>query len=500
MSYWDSCMPKTQTIHALFGDKHKEYIKAATRCTMSVAEGAVRAGKTIDNIAAFAWMIDHGTPDRIHLVTGSTVGTAKLNIGDANGFGLEYIFRGRCKWTKYKDNEALIIESRGREYVVIFAGGAKADSYKRIRGNSYGMWLATEINLHHRNTIEEAFNRQLAARVRRIFWDLNPINPGAWIYKDYINLFSERFPGEYNYQHFTIFDNATITEKRLEEIKRQYIPGTVWYRRDILGERCIAEGLVYPMYQDALEDTYTGEVTDYRLSIDYGTMNAFAALKWVRSSDGVWRIVDEYYYSGRDEGRQKTDADYVHDLEAFTADAPQDVRVYVDPSATSFKTALRRANGRNFKITDADNDVLPGIEETATCMQSEQGLIKIGRNCVHTIEELGGYVWDDKNDYDKPVKENDHCLTGDTLIDTESGQVPIKDLVGASGKVWSVKDGKAVLMPYHDVRMTQEAAQIYEIETMDGRTIKCTAEHPILTERGWIQCQYLSPSDKIVTI
>lgn len=403
-------MTKTKTINAIFGPKHKEYIQKATRCTLSVAEGAVRAGKTIDNIAAFAWMIENGTPDRIHLVTGATVGTAKLNIGDANGYGLEYIFRGRCKWGKYKDNEALFIDSHGRQYVVIFVGGGKADSYKRIRGNSYGMWLATEVNIHHRDTITEAFNRQLAAKVRRVFWDLNPINPGAWIYKDYIDRFPETFAGDYNYQHFTIFDNESIPPERIDEIKRQYIPGTIWYRRDIEGERCIAEGLVYPMYHDAIEDTYTGERTDYRLSIDYGTMNAFCALKWVKSPDGIWHIVDEYYYSGREEGHQKTDADYVKDLVAFTSDAPDGgVRVYVDPSATSFKAALRRADGQSFKVLDADNDVLAGIEETATCLQKDQGLVKISRDCTRTIEELGGYVWDDSGDYDRPVKENDHA-------------------------------------------------------------------------------------------
>lgn len=403
-------MPITKTLHPLFGDKHKEYIRKATRCTMSVAEGAVRAGKTIDNIAAFAWMIEHGTPDRIHLVTGATVGTAKLNIGDANGYGLEYIFRGRCKWGKYKDNEALFIDSKGRQYVVIFAGGGKADSYKRIRGNSYGMWLATEVNIHHQETIKEAFNRQLAAKVRRVFWDLNPINPGAWIYKDYIDRFPEMFAGDYNYQHFTIFDNASIPPARIEEIKKQYIPGTIWYRRDIEGERCVAEGLVWPMYHDALEEPYTGESTDYRLSIDYGTMNAFVALKWKRDPLGVWHLVDEYYYSGRDEGHQKTDADYVNDLVAFTDDAPDGgIYVYVDPSATSFKAALRRADGRNFKVLDANNDVLDGIEETATCLQSSQGLVKISTGCKRTIEELGGYVWDTSGDSDRPVKENDHA-------------------------------------------------------------------------------------------
>lgn len=400
-------MPKRKTIQADFSAKHKAYIQAAAVNIVSVAEGAVRAGKTIDNITAFAYMLEKGVPDRIHLVTGATVGTAKLNIGDANGFGLEYIFRGRCRWTHYKDNQALMIKVRGREYAVIFVGGAKADSYKRIRGNSYGMWLATEINLHHRNTIQEAFNRQLAAQVRRVFWDLNPINPGNWIYSDFIDRFPDMFPGEYNYQHFTIFDNAAIPPKRIEEIERQYIPGSIWYRRDIEGERCIAEGLVYPMYEDALEEPYTGDYVDWCISIDYGTHNPFAALKWAKDRAGIWHLVDEYYYDGRKETHEKTDEDYSSDMVAFTADLTGDVRVIVDPSATSFIAALRRSGGR-FSVRHADNNVADGIRNTATALKL--GRVMIGRNCTNTIKEFGGYVWDEKQDSDRPVKMNDHAM------------------------------------------------------------------------------------------
>lgn len=404
-------MPRSSTIRATFGPKHRDYIRRAVRATMSVAEGAVRAGKTVDNITAFAYLIDQGTPDRVHLVTGATVGSAKMIVGDANGYGLEHIFRGRCEWTNYKNNEALVIRSRGRRYVVVFAGGAKADSYKKIRGNSYGMWLATEINLHHETMVREAFNRQLAAKERRVFWDLNPINPGAWVYRDYIDRFEEMFPGRYNYAHFTIRDNATITPERFAEIELQYVPGTVWYRRDILGERCVAEGLVYPMYEDALEEPYQGRRLEYAVSLDYGTMNPMAALKWARGEDGAWHVVGELYHSGRETGHQKTDADYVRDLVAFTDDAPPgDVRVIVDPSASSLIAALRRCADRRFKVRPADNDVIPGIEDVATCLQASQGLVKVGRNCRRTIEEFGSYVWDERGDGDRPLKENDHAM------------------------------------------------------------------------------------------
>lgn len=244
---------KRKTIPFRFGDKHKAYIRACRYNTYNILEGAVRSGKTIDNVFAFAHEL-MTTPDKIHLATGSTIANAKLNIGDANGFGLEYIFRGQCRWGKYKDNECLRIKgpyTGGRERIVIFAGGGKADSFKKIRGNSYGMWIATEINLHHDNTIKEAFNRQLAARRRKIFWDLNPSHPKDHIYVEYIDNYAEKdkkgeLKGGYNYQKMTIFDNINITEERLEEIISQYDADSIWYLRDILGNRSIAEGLVYP--------------------------------------------------------------------------------------------------------------------------------------------------------------------------------------------------------------------------------------------------------------
>ena len=244
-----------KTINFNFSEKHINYIKNCLDNTYNIAEGAIRAGKTVDNIFAFATELML-TEDRIHLATGSTVANAKLNLGDANGFGLEFIFRGQCKWSKYKDNEALIIKgpfTKNKEKIVIFAGGAKADSYKKIRGNSYGMWIATEINLHHEDTIKEAFNRTAAAITRKFFWDLNPDHPKHWIYVDYIDKYIKNDLLKVNYEHFTIDDNINISEERRNEIKAQYNKQSVWYQRDILGLRTIAEGLIYRQFADNID-------------------------------------------------------------------------------------------------------------------------------------------------------------------------------------------------------------------------------------------------------
>lgn len=419
-------MKTTQKINwQPFSRKHREYIHRAMRSKMSVAEGAIRSGKTIDHCIIAAALLEK-TRDKIHLASGSTIANAKMNIGDCNGFGLEHLFRGRCRWGKYKDNEALFIQTQTGEKVLVFAGGGKADSYRKILGNSYGIWIATEINEHYDSDdsrtsfIKVAMGRQAAALDPHILWDMNPCQPMHPIYTDYIDVFPEKFVGGYNYQHFTMADNLSITPQRRAEIASTYDVDSVWYKRDILGERCIAEGLIYPNYENALQAVQAGEPDDYVLSVDYGTLNAFAALLWAKYGD-VWYCVDEYYYSGRDKGVQKTDQDYAQDLERFIEPVKGwhakrvahgleygglELTTIVDPSAASF-IALLRKDYDCFKVRKARNEVVDGIRETAVAMKT--GAVKIAPSIKNLITELQGYVWDNKASEEAPLKVNDHA-------------------------------------------------------------------------------------------
>jgi len=241
--------------YGMFSKKHLRYMGHAMRSSFCVAEGAVRAGKTIDHCFIAACCLER-CADTFHLATGSTIGNAKLNIGVCNGFGLENLFRGRSHWGKYRDNEALFIRTQTGEKIVIFAGGGKADSYKRILGNSYGLWIATEINEHYdcddsrTSFIKVAMARQAAAQEPLTLWDLNPSSPKARIYTEYIDRYrDEAMPG-YLYEHFTIHDNATLSEEQRAAFIAKYRKDSVWYRRDILGERVIAEGLIYRAFAD----------------------------------------------------------------------------------------------------------------------------------------------------------------------------------------------------------------------------------------------------------
>ena len=279
-------MKKTKTIEwKPFSEKHKRYIDKALISRMSVAEGAIRSGKTIDHCIIACGYLET-SPEKIHLASGSTIANAKMNIGDCKGFGLEHLFRGRCRWGKYKGNECLYIDTKTGQKVVIFVGGGKADSYKKILGNSYGLWIATEINQHYdcedseTSFIKVAMGRQTAADMPMTLWDLNPSSPKHPIYSEYIDKYrnyteeeNEIFGG-YNYEHFTIADNLSITAERRAQIALQYNVNSIWYKRDILGQRCVAEGLIYRQYadnpQDYRIDTVPKDLMLIRMGVDFG--------------------------------------------------------------------------------------------------------------------------------------------------------------------------------------------------------------------------------------
>jgi PBSX family phage terminase large subunit len=272
----------------------------------------------------------------------------------------------------------------------------------------------------------------------------NPASPNHW-FKEFLD--SADGGVDIYCQNYTIYDNPFLPPEYVRSLEVEYA-GTVWYDRYILGKWTQAEGLIYPMFTQALEEPFFGLCDEYALSVDYGTQNPFAALLWGRKGT-VWHVVREYRYSGRETGRQKTDMDYVRDMEDFVDDLPDSVFLaggimfIVDPSATSFIAALRRdakpkevrsthsptgkQSCQRFRVIHANNDVIDGIRDVASCLQN--GTIKIGNHCVETIKEFGGYVWDNTQD-DKPVKENDHMM--DALryfVKTKRLVVPYKEYI-----------------------------------------------------------------------
>lgn len=392
---------------APFSENQSSFFWRCFDSWFNVAEGGKRGGKNVLITMAYCSILEKH-PSKLHLVAGVSTTTARLNILDCDGYGMLNFFEGRCRLGQYQNRDCLYAKTPAGEKIILVSGGGKDRDERLIKGNTYGTAYITEANECHPNFIQEVFDRTISSPDRKVFHDLNPKAESHWYYD--ILAFHEQQQAldplyGYNYGHFTIADNMSISDAQLRRILKTYDKSSLWYERDILGHRKNAEGLVYPMFD---RDKHTFTEPSLRgpqyISIDYGTMNPFAMGLWTLGH-GEAEMLKEYYYDGRERKRQKTDEEYYQDLEKF-AEGHKIDRLIVDPSAASFIECIRR-HGK-FNVAKANNSVLDGIRLTGSLLQA--GKLRFHESCVNTFAEFGAYVWDDEAREDAVVKENDHAM------------------------------------------------------------------------------------------
>lgn len=484
-----------------------------------IADGAIRSGKTVSMSLSFVMWAMSSFAGQNFAMCGKTIGSFRRNVL----FWLKLMLRSRgYSITDHRADNLVVVRKNGVENYFYIFGGKDERSQDLIQGITLAGVFFDEVALMPESFVNQATGR-CSVKGSKFWFNCNPDGPYHWfkvnwidkstgyLGKEQVRKISQKAkaegkdPGlkELLYLHFTMDDNLSLDEEVKARYRSMYIG--VFFKRYILGLWAAAEGVIYDMFDEArhvrdIKDFFQLLINGNRyVSCDYGTQNATVFLLWNKGRDGVWYCIREYYYSGRDKGRQKTDSEYADDLKKWL-DGTKIKAIIVDPSAASFIAELRK---RGYKVLKANNDVLDGIRLVGMLLNLE--LLKFASSCTETIKEFASYIWDEKaleRGEDKPVKQHDHCLTGDTLIDTIDGQIPIEKLVGKKGKVYcyDVKRKKKTISRFYNVRKTRKNADIYELTLQDGTCIKMTADHLLYTQRGWVALRNLKSDDKIVKI
>ena len=368
-----------------------------TRYEAIICDGAIRSGKSSIMMWAFVkWGMMNFDGQRF-AICGKSVDSCIKNV--IQPFLAMSLAREtyRLRWRRI--DKVLEVQNGNTTNLFEVFGGKDESSFALIQGRTLAGVLLDEVALQPRSFVEQALAR-CSVSGSRFWFNCNPGPPSHWFYQEWIKQ-TERHKALH--LHFLLEDNPALDPEIVERYKNTY--AGVFYRRYILGEWCVADGLVYPMFDKAKHiatEQHSGGV--YYISIDYGTLNPTAMGLWqLRNGKAV--MLKEYYYDGRKQKRQKTDEEYADDLEAF-AEGYQIERVIVDPSAASFKETLRRRG--KFAVMDANNAVLDGIRLTGSLLLA--GRILFDASCENTFDEFGSYCWDEKKETDAVVKESDHAM------------------------------------------------------------------------------------------
>lgn len=379
-------------LHPLRGKPLLSYQEADAR--LNIWEGSVSSSKTVTTFFAWVDFVINGPPGELVMI-GKTERTLKRNVIDP----LITMYGARNISTVGMGKGEIHIFGR-RVYLV---GANDERSEQKIRGASFVGAYCDEITLY-----PESFWIMLLSRLRspgaRLYGTTNPDGPFHWLKVNYLDKGLDHLKK----WHFTLDDNPYLDPEYVKALKQEYTG--LWYKRFILGLWCIAEGAVYDMWDEekhVIDKTPEGNPDYYIVGIDHGTQNATVFLLVSVRGDSA-TVEKEYYYSGAEKGKQKTDLEYSRDLREFIG-TTQIRHIIIDPSAANFKQQLRNDKINNLK--DADNSVIDGIRFVSSMLQS--GRLKVTRQCPNLIKEFSSYVWDAKKQAkgeDEPVKQNDHAL------------------------------------------------------------------------------------------
>lgn len=377
-----------------------------------VAEGAVRAGKTVVMGLSFIfWSMQKGSGTN-YAICGKTVSSTRRNIVEP----LKEMLKARGYKVIDKRTEGYLkVAKEGKVNTYYIFGGKDESSASLIQGVTLGGILLDEVALMPRSFVEQAMAR-CSVEGSKFWFNCNPEGPRHWFKTEHIDKSEER---RYLVLHFRLEDNPSLSEETIDRYKNMFTG--IFYRRFILGEWAFADGVIYSSIPEKC--FYNNKAADKVVPIkirendvapwyaaDYGTTNPQVYLEIYKytapdSKIPYFYVTREYCWNSRETFRQKTDAEYVADFNAFKL--PKYKGLIIDPSAESLKVAHERSGEL---VINAKNDVRPGISMVSTLFALGHIFINTDE-CPNLTAELGLYQWDPKKSEagkEEPIKQNDH--------------------------------------------------------------------------------------------
>ena len=200
-----------------------------------------------------------------------------------------------------------------------------------------------------------------------------------------------------------------------------------------------------------------------------------------------------------------TDKLYLH------GDASGKARNTIDENNRSFfDLVIDELEKEGYEVEDCIGKKNPSVATTGEFINAvwdgrvPKTVIRIDSSCKTSIDDYQSVQKDEngaiakirvKNTITKQSYEaHGHCFVGDTMVMTDHGEVPIKDI--------KIGDRVLTLFGYSSVynSLCTSRNTRYFFVTLCDKTLRCTYDHPIYTSRGFIPAYQLKAGDEIVTI
>ena len=382
-----------------------------TDCSIVIADGAIRSGKTVAMICGFfQWSLStfHG---EAFILVGKTVGALKKNViapalQILNAWELPYIY--------VSSGDEARIEVGDNVYYLYDAHNER--SQDRLQGLTAAGALADEVALFPRSFVEQMIGR-CSVDGARLWLNCNPESPAHFVKTELIDKAAEKC---IYCLHFTMDDNLTLSPQKKAWYHRMYTG--VFFRRFIQGEWALTDGLVYQQFADSPQDYTATELPTIQyaaIGVDFGgtgSAHSFTLTGFTPRFEQVV-IADEYYHNNKTDGTlspKQLEEAFVD----FVRRAKRRFPVYeafCDSAEQTLIQGLRIAAARAGLAIDVRNAIKDPINDRIAFTNSmiAQERFLVHSSCKNTIKALCEAVYDSK----KPT-EDIRLDDGTTNIDS----------------------------------------------------------------------------------
>ena len=387
-----------------------------------IADGSIRSGKTIACIIGFLTWSQEMFSGQSFILAGKTMGALKKNVVrpmqqilEAWGWSYTYIRSG---------TDARI--EIGSNTYYLYGANTEA-SQDALQGLTAAGAYADEAALFPQSFIDQMIGR-CSVDGWKVWMNCNPEGPHAYIKEEFIDKAKEK---KVYRLHFMMDDNLTLSAQRKEAYKRSWSPGSVFYKRFILGLWVAADGLIYQQFADNVKQYLIdenwlkeNEIIYATIGVDFGGTKSAHSFTLTGFTRGYKQVVvlDEYYYKKRINPKQLQD-----DFIDFVKRAKQKYKVYEAYCDSAEQTLIAGLEMAHVGI-EIKNAIKGSINDRIAFYNSliAQNRWKVMKHCKHIISAFENACYDDKKK-NMDVRLDDGLMNVDSLDSTEYSTESIQE-------------------------------------------------------------------------
>jgi hypothetical protein len=295
-----------------------------------------------------------------------------------------------------------------------------------------------------------------------------------------------------------LFDPATgeITSAGEKRISRLQNLTGVRYKRLYQGLWAAPEGVIYDIYDDARHKVKSFPIPPlWARAVGIDPMGADIAAIWVAFDprDKCLHAYREYM-----EPFGVTSSQHVGNILRTVERSGETILAFVGGGPSERQPRTDWVGYGLPLIEPPFYDVWAGIDRIYNLLATDK--LKIHDCCVNLLAEIGDYrrVQNKRTgEFSDTIfnKAAYHCLVGDTLVTTDRGDIPIRD-VRAGHRVLTREGYRRVQAS----ACTSPTAEVYDVHLSNGRVLTGTAEHPVWVKgQGYTDLRALRYDDILLT-